>query len=97
MFIKYMTAVLPAVAIAGILIVSCEKSNGPEPYLCSHLYDSLLLMVKTDQGQVPMGPAIPLDSLEKLVVTDSNVQAMVNIPEYQTSQFIDSIGKIVFK
>jgi hypothetical protein len=97
MLIKSIAAGLLGLAIAGILIISCEKSNGPEPYICNHLYDSLLLMVKTDQGQVPIGPAIPLDSLNKLIITDTSVQAMVNMPEYQTSIFIDSIGKIVFK
>jgi hypothetical protein len=97
MFSKYMAAVLPALTIAGILIIGCEKSNGPEPYLCSDLYDSLVLMEKTNQGSVPMGPAIPLDSLEKLVVTDGNVQAIVNIPEYESGKSMVMIRKIIFK
>jgi hypothetical protein len=94
---KSMAAGLFGLAIAGILIISCEKTNGPEPYLCGYLYDSLVLMEKTNQGQVLMGPAIPLDSLEKLVVTDGNVQAIVNIPEYKSGKSMVMIRKIIFK
>jgi hypothetical protein len=98
MLFKGVAIGLSVLAIALIMIFGCENSNGPAPtYLCGHQYDSLLLIVRTEQGQVPMGPAIPLDSLKNLMVTDSGVKAIVNMPEYKDKQFYTKIGKIVFK
>lgn len=95
--IKYLNAGLSVFTAAGILMIGCEKTNGPEPdYLCSHLYNSLAIMVNTDQGQVPAGAAIPLDSLKKLIITDTSIQTIVNMPE-STSIAMATMGKIVFK
>jgi len=98
MLFKGIAAGLLALAIGIIIMFGCERSAGPEPtYLCSHRYDSLLLIVRTEQGQVPMGPAIPLDSLKNLMVSDTTVQAIVNMPQYKDKQFYTKIGKIIFK
>jgi len=97
MLFKGMAVGLSVLVIAIIIMFGCEKSTGPDTYLCSHRYDSLLLIVRTEQGQVPMGPAIPLDSLKNLMVTDSAVKAIVKMPEYKDGQFYTKIGKIVFK
>ena len=94
--VKRITTGLFGLAIAGILIIGCEKFNGPDPYLCEHKYNQLVLLSKADQGAVPLGPAIPLESLEKLIITDADIRAIVNMPEYANPLPIESIGKIVF-
>ncbi len=96
--VKRITVVLWGLAIAGILIMSCEKMDGPPPYLAQPLENNQIELISTaDQGEVPLGPIIPLDSLKQLIITDSTVQAIVNIPEYAAGLPIDKVGKIVLR
>jgi hypothetical protein len=94
--VKRITTGLLGLAIAGIVIIGCEKSNGPAPYPCDHTYNQLVLLSKADQGSVPLGPAIPLDSLKNLIIADVGILAVVNMPEYQNGIPMEAIGKIVF-
>jgi hypothetical protein len=74
MLIKRITVGLWGFAIAGILIMGCEKMDGPDPYIDKHVYDQFLLISKAD-GQ-PLGAAIPLDKDSlKLVINDAAVLA----------------------
>ncbi len=96
MFIKRITVGLWGLAIAGILIMGCEKMDGPEPYLCKHLVQNQLLLISKADGVTPLGPAIQLESVEKLVITAVTFQA-INIPEYANGLSIDMVGKIIFQ
>jgi|WetSurMetagenome_2_1015567.scaffolds.fasta_scaffold34988_2 hypothetical protein len=84
--VKRITTGLLGLAIAGIVTINCEKSNGPAPSLCEYKYKNLQLFSKADKGSVPVGPAIPIESLKNLIITDAGIN---DIP-------MDSIGKIIF-
>jgi hypothetical protein len=93
--------ILPLICLgsiaAGILVSGCEKSNGPEPSLCSHAYDSLVLIVNTEQGPAPIAPAIPLDSIKRMIVSETGLQTIADFPGFSQDLPIEGIGKIVFK
>jgi hypothetical protein len=40
------------------------------PSFCAHEVDSMVLLSNASYGNQPMGPAIPLDSIQKIVITD---------------------------
>jgi hypothetical protein len=85
--VKRITTGLLVLAIAGIATINCEKSNGPAPsYLCEYKYKNLQLFSKADKGSVPVGAAIPIESVKNLIITDAGING---IP-------MDSIGKITF-
>jgi hypothetical protein len=96
--VKRVTRVFSGLAIAGILIMGCEKApDGPAPYVCTHLLHNQLVLVLPGPGSVPLAPAISLDSLKALIITDATAQALVNMPEYADPLPLASIGKIIFQ
>jgi hypothetical protein len=96
-FVNRITSGLIGLAILGVFLFSCEKSNGPVPYLCEHQFSQLVLLSKAELGSVPLGSAIPLDSLKRLIVSDAGMLAVVNMPEYLDVVIpIATVGKIVF-
>jgi hypothetical protein len=89
--VKRITVGLSGLAIAGILIVGCEKFDGPEPYLNKRLEQNKLLFISAPDsasaggevlGEIPLG-----DTLDKLLISDAAVQAIVN------TTVVDSTGK----
>jgi hypothetical protein len=94
-FVNRITRGLLGVAVAGMFFVGCEKFDGPDPYVCKHLAKNQLVLYKTD-GTV-VGPAIPIDSLNLLIITDTTAQAVVNMPEYENPLPLASIRKIIFQ
>ena len=96
--IKRITAGLLGLAIAGILIMGCEKFDGPEPFLSKRLdLNQLVLISAAEPGEVPLGPAIPLNSLERLIISDVGMMAVVDIPEYADGIPIELVRKIIFQ
>jgi hypothetical protein len=106
MLIKRITTGLLGVAIIGIFIVNCEKMDGPDPEVCIHWYNQLSLWTPAAQ---PLRPYNTLDSLEKVVITDSTLTTMAIVPNpiVDTTKIdtikidttvvdLSSIGKIVF-
>jgi hypothetical protein len=61
-FVKRITTGFFGVAVTGLLFLGCEKSNGPEPYLCEYKYSQLVL---------GSGTAIPLESLDMVIIDDA--------------------------
>jgi len=109
MLIKRITTGFLGAAIIGIFIISCEKMNGPDPSVCIHQYNQLSLWVPAAQGAGPLRPFNTLDSLKKMVITDSTVTTIairsnpvVDPTKIDTTKFdttnvdLSSIGKIVF-
>ena len=97
MSIKRMMGGLFGLAIAQILITGCEKSVGPDPYLCEHNVNQVQIMSTAATGSVPLMPAIPFNILEKLIVNDA-VMLPVIIGEEDVQNFIplEQVRKIVF-
>lgn len=96
--VKRVTRVFLGLAIAGMLIIDCEKApDGPAPYVCTHLLHNQLVLILPGPGSVPLAPAIPLDSLKTLIITDTTAQAVVNMPEYVNPLPLAAIGKIIFQ
>ena len=97
--VKRITAGLSAFIITGFLFTSCEKMNGPEPYLS--LPRTQLLMVSTTP-ETPL-PAIPLEMLQKLVITDAGIQPFWKSPDDPVNGVPTdlvphtSVGQIIFQ
>jgi hypothetical protein len=91
MIIKRITLGLWGLAIAGILLIGCEKMDGLDPYLDKHLYNQLVLISSTDQAPLS---AIPLDKDSlKLIINEVAVQA--TFTDTVTHTTTDTITKIV--
>lgn len=109
MLIKRITVGFVGLAIAGIVIMGCEKMDGPDPYLDKRVYDQLLFISRAD-GQTPLGPGVPLDknSLKLVVINDTlMVSAIYSDADTTTHTFIQTpvtipvplvnLGKIIFQ
>ena len=77
--------------------MNCEKFNGPEPYVCNYQYSKLIMTSGADQGQTLLIPAVPLDSVNQLIITDTVVHAVIGLQDSTISHSMDAIGKIIFQ
>jgi len=90
--VKRITIGLLGLVIAGMFTITCEKSNGPAPYVCEHIYNQLVLVGKDNQ---PVGPGIPLNAIRVLNIQDAGVQAVVNVADTLNVP-METLGKITF-
>jgi hypothetical protein len=91
--IKRVTKGLLGLTIVAIALLSCEKFDGPAPFLCQHTVDNLVVV---DPAGAPVGSAIPLESLQALIVNDLGIAPVVSLTEPPAGIPIEAIGKIVF-
>ena len=92
MDIKRLKTVLVGCAIAGMVIFSCEKFSGPEPFLLE--YRSQLV---TASGQ-----AFQVNAVHRIAINDGGIYVVVNNPEAENGEEvigidIAEVGKIIFK
>jgi len=99
MSIRSVIAILCSIALGGLFIMSCDKSpnDGNAPFVCTHRYDSLVLISTASYGSQPMDPAIPLDSIRKIVITDYAIYPMANMSVYESGRPTNAVGKLIFK
>jgi hypothetical protein len=72
MFIKRTMVGLLGLAIAQLLMMGCEKSDGPDPWLCQHTFNQVIPMSKAD-GSKALGPGLPFDKLDRLIINDTSL------------------------
>jgi hypothetical protein len=94
--VKRITSGLLGLAIAGMATITCEKSNGPEPYSCKPEYNNLILYSKAEQGGAPIGNPIPLNAVEALIINDEAAVITVGGAPEPVGVPMASLGKIVF-
>jgi hypothetical protein len=102
MVIKRITRGLCACAIAGMLIImGCEKFNGPDPYLCEYKFTKFVAL---DQAAAPISPEIPLEAVMRIVISDAGIFAIVSNPAAADGSGMDiisidiaAVGQIVFE